>query len=185
MGKKNNKRKKAFYSDDEDGNENPHVGGRSNEQNNALERQKQWKSRSKAAFTRARHGLLQLLEEDLPSRSQVREAREKLTKQLDRVMEDLEALSTTYEKRQDTVNVSKLSQEIERIEEEFTDAQNRTQEYLDSRKDELSSIASDTSQKIRQAQGKIMKAKKKAEQMEASILKEEEAIQTEKRKVEE
>jgi len=100
-------------------------------------------------------------------------------------MEDLGALSKTYEKRQDTANVSQLSQEIERIKEEFTDAQNRTQEYLDSRKDELSSIASDTAQKIRQAQGKMMKAKKKAEQMEASILKEEEAIQTEKRKVEE
>jgi len=100
-------------------------------------------------------------------------------------MEDLEALSKTYERRQDTANISKLSQEIERIEEEFTDAQNRTQEYLDSRKDELSSIASDTSQRIRQAEGEMMKAKKKEEQMEASILKEEEAIQWEKRKVEE
>lgn len=109
MGKKKNKRKGAFYSDDEDGNENPRAGGRSNEENKALEKQKQSKSRSKAAFTRARHGLLQLLEEDLPSRSQVREAREKLDKQLDKVMEDLEALSTMYEKRQDTANISKLS----------------------------------------------------------------------------
>ena len=162
MVKKKNKRKGAFYSDDEDGNENPQVGGRSNEENKALEKQKQSKSRSKAAFTRARHGLLQLLEEDWPSRSQVREAREKLNKQLDKVMEDLEALSETYEKRQDSVNISNLSQEIERIEEDFTYAQNRTQDYLDSRKDELSSIASDTSQKVRQAQEEMMKAKKKA-----------------------
>ena len=43
-----------------------------------------------------------------------------------------------YEKRQDTANISKLSQEIERIEEEFTDAQNRTQEYLDSRNYQVS-----------------------------------------------
>ena len=77
-------------------------------------------------------------------------------------MEDLEALSETYEKRQDSVNISNLSQEIERIEEDFTYAQNRTQDYLDSRKDELSSIASDTSQKVRQAQEEMMKAKKKA-----------------------
>jgi len=63
IGKKENKRKKAFYSTDGDGSENPQVGGRSNEENNALERQKQSKSRSKAAFTRARHGLLQLLDE--------------------------------------------------------------------------------------------------------------------------
>ena len=138
MGKKKNKRKGAFYSDDEDGKENPRAGRRSNEENKALERQKQSKSRSKAAFTRARHGLLQLLEEDLPSRSQVREAREKLEKQLDKVMEDLEALSTMYEERQDTININKLSQEIERIEEEFTDAQNRTQEYLDSRNYQVS-----------------------------------------------
>ena len=94
----------------------------------------------------------------MPSRSKVREAREKLDKQLDKVMEDLEALSTMYEKRQDTANRSKLSQEIERIEEEFTDAQNRTQEYLDSRKDELSSIASETSQ----AQEEMMKAKRRS-----------------------
>ncbi|PFX13818.1 hypothetical protein AWC38_SpisGene22068 [Stylophora pistillata] len=99
-------------------------------------------------------------------------------------MGDLEALSTAYEKRQDTTNVRKLSQEIERIAEEFTDAQNRTQDYLDSRKDELSSIASDTSQKVRQAQEEMVKVKKKAKQVEASILKEE-AIQSEKRKEEE
>lgn len=113
-------------------------------------------------MTRIRHGLLQLLEEDLPSRTQIREAREKLDKQLDKVMGDLEALSTAYEKRQDTANVRKLSQEVERIAEEFTDTQNRTQEYLDSRKDELSSIASDTSQKVRQSQEEMVKVKKKA-----------------------
>ena len=100
MGKKRSKRKRAFYNEDEDGNENPQVGGRSIEANNALEK-------------------------------------------------------------------------------------NRTQEYLDSRKDELLSFASDTSQKVRQAQEEMVKVKKKAEQMEASILKEEEAMQSGKRKVEE
>ena len=117
-----NKKKGVFYNDDEDRNENPQAGGRSNEENNALEKQKQSKSRSKAAFTIASHGLLQLVEENLPSRRQVRKVREKLNKELDKVMEDLEALSTMYEKRQDTANISKLSEEIERIEEDFTDA---------------------------------------------------------------
>ena len=89
MDKKKNKRKQAFYNDDGDGNENPQVGGRSNEENKALEKQKQSRSRSKAA--RARHGLLQLLGDDVASRSQVRGAQEKVNKQLDKVMEDLEA----------------------------------------------------------------------------------------------
>ena len=50
MGKKKNNRKGAFYSDDEDGKENPRAGRRSNEENKALEKQKQSKSRSKAAL---------------------------------------------------------------------------------------------------------------------------------------
>ena len=36
MDKKKNKSKGALYSDDEDGNENHQVGGRSNEENKAL-----------------------------------------------------------------------------------------------------------------------------------------------------
>jgi len=44
------KRKRAFYSDDEDGNENPQVGGRSNEENNALERQKTIEVKKQSGF---------------------------------------------------------------------------------------------------------------------------------------
>ena len=50
MGKKKNKRKGAFYSDDQDGKENPQGRGKPKEENNALEKQKQSKSRGKSGF---------------------------------------------------------------------------------------------------------------------------------------
>ena len=50
MGKKKNKRKGAFYSDDEDGNENPRAGRRSNEENKALEKQKKIEVKKQSGF---------------------------------------------------------------------------------------------------------------------------------------
>ena len=64
----------------------------------SCERLKLEKSKSKAAFTKARHSLLQLRdEEDLPSRTEIQKAREKLNVCLDKAMMDLSRISAFYE----------------------------------------------------------------------------------------
>ena len=186
MGKKRQKRKGASGEDESPA--SPHEPSCEQSAETAESNLKRRKSRSKAAFTRARHELLQLLEEDLPSRTQVRAAREKLNTESERVMEDLSSLADIYSAKRDSVNVmEKLSQEMEKIEEEFAAAQNRTQEYLDARKDELSSIASGASVaslKVRQAQNEELNARRYAEQLEAKLLKEQEDIRIEKQRIE-
>ena len=76
--------------------------------NSEIEKLKQSKSRSKAGFTRARHNLLQLLEEDLPSRREIQETRDHLNAWLDKVMEKLSVLSDKYAEKHDFVSVTKI-----------------------------------------------------------------------------
>jgi len=173
MGKKrNNKKHRDADSDTEE------------RQRDSSEKLKQEKSKSKAAFTKARHSLLQLLDEvDLPSRTEVREARKKLDDRLDKVLNDLSSLSTYYEEKMDRANVAKVSREIELIEEEFTAAQNRTQEYLDARKGESSSIASEESCRWRQRHEDALQARRRTEQVEEEMSREQQAIKEEKEKI--
>ena len=104
-----------------------------------VEELKQLKSRAKSAFTRSRHQLLQLLEEeDLPSRRQVRNAQRNLNAKQETAMEILARLSDEYRHLNDRNSRKKVSQEMEKMEDEFSESQNRAQEYLDARKDELS-----------------------------------------------
>ena len=64
-----------------------------------IEELKQEKAKAKSAFTRSRHKLLQLLEDDLPSRRAVRSAQEILNKNQEMAMELLSTLSTEYAKK--------------------------------------------------------------------------------------
>ena len=188
MGKKRNKRRAKAYSDKEDesdenisSNKDKTVSG---PLNSDIEKLKQSKSRNKAGFTRARHCLLQLLDGDLPSRRQLREARENLGTLSEKVMENMSLLSDKYSEKNDVENVKKISKEMEQIEQEFADAQNRTQEYLDARKDDPSSIASDMSRKVRELQLQEREAREFAELLEAGAIHEEEEIALAKRKME-
>ena len=80
-----------------------------------VEELKQLKSRAKSAFTRSRHQLLQLLEEeDLPSRRQVRNAQQNLNAKQETAMEILARLSDEYRHLNDRNSRKKVSQEMEK-----------------------------------------------------------------------
>ena len=55
---------------------------------------------------------------------------------------------------------------METMEEEFSKAQNRAQEYLDAGKDELSGTCSDVSENVRHLQLKENEARLQAEQIQ-------------------
>ena len=102
------------------------------------------KSKTKANFTRARNSLLMLLEEqDLPSRREVKGARDKMDGCMELVMKVLENFSDYYIQNGNLQKGQKSVNEMEKNEEEFYTAYEAAREYLDSRRDDASSVASD------------------------------------------
>ena len=102
------------------------------------------KCRAKSNFTRLRNTLLQLVdEEDMPSRRVVKEACRKMDTYLEIVMGVLSKLLDFYIKNGEIQKDKKLIKEMENIEEDYYTAYGTTQEYLNSRKDDSSSVTSD------------------------------------------
>ena len=108
-----------------------------------LETFKQQKAKAKANFTLARHKLLALIDDDHPPRrNEVREECRKLDTALEKALCVMENLSEEYSRVGDRYNRRKPGREIEQLENEFTEAQNRAQDYLDKTKPESSSESS-------------------------------------------
>ena len=150
-----------------------------------VEELKQLKSRAKSAFTRSRHQQLQLLEEeDFPSRRQVRNAQRNLNAKQETAMEILARLSDEYCHLNDRNSRKKVSQEMEKMEDEFSEAQNRAQEYLDARKDELSSTCSDVSENVRHLQMKENEARRQVEQIQEEVRYKEEEVARMRKEIE-
>ena len=150
-----------------------------------LEELKQLKSRAKAGFTRSRHQLLQLLEEeDFPSRRQVRYAQQCLNSNQENAMEIMARLSDEYGRLNDRKSREKIGQEMEKLEHEFSEAQNRTQEYLDARRDEPSSVSSDVSATVKQLHLREIEARQQAERIQKEVRRKEEEVARLKREIE-
>ena len=90
--------------------------------------------RAKPSFTRARRKLLSLIDDDHPPRPNVvRNGCENLDLVLEAALRIMENLSEEYSRRGDRYNRKKVGREMEQLENEFTEAQNRAQEYLDNK----------------------------------------------------
>ena len=119
-----------------------------------IEDLKRQKVRKKSAFTKARRAMLILLDEDLSSRREIRCQQQKVEDCQEEAMGVMEALMDKYLPEGDQEGVKKINEELEIIERECTSAQNRAQEYLDSRADEESSTASGKSARLKMSQVK-------------------------------
>ena len=58
-------------------------------------------------------------------------------------------LSMEYSRQRDRKNRNKTTQEMEQLDQEFTEAQNRALEYLDNRKDDCSSVSTESPKSVR------------------------------------
>ena len=120
------------------------------EEEDRIESLKQQKAKDKSAFTRIKNKLLSLLdEEDYPSRWEVKAVCQSLCGVHERTMPTVEELSQEYLSSKEKEERKTLTNEMDRLEAEFSEAHDKTQEYLDSRKDELSSLATDASENTR------------------------------------
>ena len=105
---------------------------------------KKIKSRTKANFTRSRNNLLFLLdEEDMPSGREVKEACKKMDSCMELVMDVLSKILDFYIKTQEFQRSTMEANEMVKIETDFYRTSEAAQEYLQSRKEDASSVASD------------------------------------------
>ena len=120
------------------------------EEEDRIESLKQQKAKDKSAFTRIKNKLLSLLdEEDYPSRREVKAVCQKLCEVQERTMSTMEELSQEYLSSKEKEKRKKLTNEMDRLEADFSEAHDKAQEYLENRKDELSSLATDASENTR------------------------------------
>ena len=98
-------------------------------------------------------------------------------------MEIMARLSDEYGGLNDRTSWEKIGQEMEKLEHEFSEAQNRTQEYLYARRDEPSSVSSDVSATVKQLHLREIKAHQQAEQIQEEVRHKEEVTRL-KREIE-
>ena len=139
-------------------------GATSGEIEERIEDFKQDKVRQKSSFTRIKNKLLRKLDEqDYPSR---KEMCHQLSDAQERAMETMHSLSMEYALLKDREKRKKVVEEMDKLELEFSEANEKVQEYLDARKDELSSLATEASENTRRCGITESVAKKSAEQIQ-------------------
>ena len=127
---------------------------------------KQDKARQKSSFTRIKNKLLRMLDEqDYPSRREIKEMCHQLSDAQERAMETMHRLSMEYALLKDREKRKKVVEEMDKLELEFSEANEKAQEYLDGRKEELSSLATEASENTRRCRITESVAKKTAEQI--------------------
>ncbi|XP_068715766.1 myosin-10-like [Montipora foliosa] len=104
------------------------------DEENRIESLKQPKAKDKKAFTNNKDKLLSQM----------------LCEVQERTMSTLDELSGEYLRSKEKEKCKKLTDEMDRLEAEFSEAYDKAQEYLDNQKGELSSLATDTSENTRQ-----------------------------------
>ena len=126
---------------------------------------KQDKAGQKSSFTRIKNKLLRMLDEqDYPSPREIKEMCHQLSDAQERAMETMHRLSMEYALLKDREKRKKVVEEMDKLELEFSEANEKAQEYLDARKEELSSLATEASENTRRRRITESVAKKSAEQ---------------------
>ena len=92
---------------------------------------KQLKAKSKSHFTKLRRCLLVALQEETVDIDKINALCEELDSVEDEVLDIMTKLSDKYKEQKDNKMCMKVSQEIDQIEQEYTNAQNRAQQMLD------------------------------------------------------
>ena len=112
-----------------------------------IEDLKQDKARQKSSFTRIKNKLLRMLDEqDYPSRREIKEMCHQLSDAQERAMETMHRLSMEYALLKDRQKRKKVVEEMDKLELEFLEVNEKAQEYLDGHKDELSSLETEASE---------------------------------------
>ena len=104
-------------------------------------------------------------EQDYPSRREIKEMCHQLSDAQERAMETMHRLSMEYALLKDRQKRKKVVEEMDKLELEFLEVNEKAQEYLDAHKDELSSLETEASENTRRCRITESVAKKSAEQI--------------------
>lgn len=105
---------------------------------------KKEKARAKSNFTRAKNKILSLIEgEELPRRRALQDACYGMDTWMERAMETMSSLSDLYSKHKERDKDKKVVMEMEKLESEFATANETAREYMESRRDDKSSVCSE------------------------------------------
>ena len=99
---------------------------------------KQMKAKAKSTSTKVRRCSLVLIQDEEVNIKTIHQMRDTLDESEQETMDIMIRLSEKYKGEQDSKSCCKLSQEMEQLETEYTSAQNRAQEVLDSKSVKLS-----------------------------------------------
>ena len=125
---------------------------------------KQDKAKEKSGFTRIKNKLLRMLDEqDYPSRREIKETCQQLGDVQERAIGTMSCLSTEYALLQDRIKWKKVVDEMDKLELEFSEANEKAQEYLESRRDGFSGLATDASENTRRRRVEETVCQKSAE----------------------
>ena len=120
--------------------------GRSSAENivNLEAEYKKDKARVKPSFSRAKNRLIGLLEQqELPSRNEVQDACRRMDSCAELATDVLTNFSEFYIKINEMQKSMRVSNEAEKLDDEYSSAYEAATEYLQSRQDERSSVTSD------------------------------------------
>ena len=104
-------------------------------------------------------------EQDYPSWREIKEMCHQLSDVQERAMETMHRLSMEYALLKDRQKRKKVVEEMDKLELEFLEVNEKAQEYLDAHKDELSSLETEASENTRRCRITESVAKKSAEQI--------------------
>ena len=145
---------------------------------NEIQQLKVEKMVKKCAFTKQSHKLLELLEEELPSRRQVNKQVQNLSTILDETLQVVRNYMDCMKQIGDKIRFSKLNVEIEELSENYDDLVRKVNEYLHSRADEESSKATSVvSEKLQRKQKEEIEARVKTDQIRAAMKRQEEQFE--------
>ena len=130
---------------------------------------KQEKEKKKATFTREKNLLLQLFDEEIPSRRKLREAISKLSKAHEIVISGIVDICEEYRRKNQEKEIRKSMEDIEVIERTFNEVQERVENYLEERKYEESSLVSNQSRQRCYIQEKRLQAQQKEAKLKEEI----------------
>ena len=147
MGKSKKKSRKQDSEQEEDMDQRTHLKVDEN-----IEELKQENIKAKSAFTKSHNCLKKLMDDDMPSRREIRASMETVCTKQENLVDALMELYKSYKMVGNHEKMKQITKEMEKIESDLDESKEAVEGYLESRKDDALSVTTNASIKNWQMQ---------------------------------
>ena len=147
MGKSKKKSRKQDSEQEEDMDQRTHLKVDEN-----IEELKQEKIKAKSAFTKSHNCLKNLMDDDMPSRREIRASLETVCTKQEKLVDALMELYKSYKMVGNHEKMKQITKEMEKIKSDLDESKEAVEGYLESRKDDALSVTTNASIKSWQMQ---------------------------------